>query len=288
MKKLIIAALVAMVASGATAALISYSSFDDEIVSTNGIPAGWTAVAGTGGHSSIKAGSLSYAGYPSEGNSWGMGQGTEDYRKTFSGVTGLAAGDKVYYSFLLRLNSPLDAFNSGNFRIYNSAAPSGSGVVVSWGTSDYTQNKMGFSLSNRNRNYSNTVGADLQKTAETYTAADTTYLIVAAYNRGATYQTSTVELWVNPDSSSFGATPPTATITMPSYQNGTGYINEANWDTLDFTSNGSGAGVPDWQVDEFRIATDWASVVPAIPEPATVGMLGLGALITLLIRRFRG
>lgn len=287
MKKLIIVAFAAMVASGATAALIVYDSFSDEIVATNGIPAGWNADEGASAHSRIISGSLSYAGLQASlGNSWGLGQGTEDYSRSVSGITGLVAGDKVYYSFLMRLNSPLDAFSTGYFRLYNTASPSGSGLVVGWGTSDYTSNLMGFSLHNRNRDWAH---ADSIKTPQTYTAADTTYLIVVGYNREATYQASTVQLWINPDSSSFGtATPPTATITMPSYQNGTGYNNEATWNIIDWTSNGSSAGVPNWQVDEFRIATDWASVVPAIPEPATIGMIGVGALITLLIRRFRG
>jgi hypothetical protein len=42
-------------------------------------------------------------------------------------------------------------------------------------------------------------------------------------------------------------------------------------------------------VDEMRIATDWDSAVNGmvIPEPATIGMLGLGALLTVVIRRFR-
>jgi hypothetical protein len=38
------------------------------------------------------------------------------------------------------------------------------------------------------------------------------------------------------------------------------------------------------QLDELRFGDTFASVT-AIPEPATIGMLGLGALITLLIRR---
>jgi hypothetical protein len=38
-------------------------------------------------------------------------------------------------------------------------------------------------------------------------------------------------------------------------------------------------------VDELRVGSTWGDVV--IPEPATVGMLGLGAVIMLLIRRIR-
>jgi len=32
---------------------------------------------------------------------------------------------------------------------------------------------------------------------------------------------------------------------------------------------------------------DWVRVNGVVPEPATMGMLGLGALITMLIRRYR-
>jgi hypothetical protein len=39
-------------------------------------------------------------------------------------------------------------------------------------------------------------------------------------------------------------------------------------------------------LDEVRVANTWQDAAP-IPEPATVGMLGLGALVTMLIRRMR-
>ena len=39
--------------------------------------------------------------------------------------------------------------------------------------------------------------------------------------------------------------------------------------------------------DEFRIATTWAEAAPLIPEPATVGLLGLGLLAVGLRRRGR-
>jgi hypothetical protein len=50
---------------------------------------------------------------------------------------------------------------------------------------------------------------------------------------------------------------------------------------------GTGGTMANYTIDEFRVGTTWADVTP-IPEPATVGMLGLGAIVTLLIRRMRG
>lgn len=296
MIKMIITTLVALTASLSMGALISYDSFSDSpaAVGTAGsIPSTWASTntfPAAGNHSYIASGSLSYAGLQaSVGNSWGMGEKTDDYYRSVAGVSGLQAGDHVYYSFLLRLNSPLNAFSSGSFRLYNTASATGSGLCVGWGTADPTYATMGFSLSNRNRNWSSSVGVDNQKTSQTYTSADVTYLVVLGYNRGTDYASSSVELWINPTSTSFGtAAPPTATISMASYANAAGYNNEAIWNRIDWISNGSSAGPSDWQVDEFRIATDWASVVPAaIPEPATLGMIGVGALVAILFRRIK-
>ena len=47
----------------------------------------------------------------------------------------------------------------------------------------------------------------------------------------------------------------------------------------------SGNGAPPINFDEVRIGSSYASVVEAIPEPATLGVLGLGGL---LLRRRRG
>lgn len=273
-KTMLLLSAVILSASVSTAALVVYDSFSGE-VSTNAVPAGWVSLTpGVGEHSRIDSGSLSYPGFAeSSGNSWGLGQGTADYELTVNDITGLTAGDKVYYSFLMRLNSPLDPFTTGNFRFYNSAAPSGSGLVVGWGTTDHTANLMGFALSSRNQNWSSAISATHSNTPETYTAADTVYLIVVGYHREATYQASTVNLWINPDPASFSnGTPPTATLSFPSYQNATGFNNETIWNRLQFISNGSGAGVPSWQVDEFRVGRTWSDMIAsetAAPEPPT-------------------
>lgn len=53
---------------------------------------------------------------------------------------------------------------------------------------------------------------------------------------------------------------------------------------MDFGTTGTGKPHPFW--DEFRVATTWAEAV-GIPEPATCGLLMLGALALMLVRRKR-
>jgi hypothetical protein len=296
MKKIIIAAFIAaLCVSVSTAALISYDSFSDAVQLSSAVPSSvpstWSTTSAIpnvarpyDNHSQITAGSLSYPGLQaSAGNSWTTHQGSDDYYKTVAGVSGLVAGDTVYYSFLLKVN-PSDAANQYYMRLYNTANVFSSGLAFSFGLStDFAQ--IGFSLGNRNGNFSTAESAYLKHTGFDYNSSDT-FLVVLGYLRGTTVANSSMNLWINPDSATFGtATAPAPTLTLPGYN----YTQEAIWNKLEYPFNGSGTGtVAGEAIDELRIATDWASTVPAaIPEPATIGMLGLGALVTLLIRRMK-
>ena len=112
--------------------------------------------------------------------------------------------------------------------------------------------------------------------------AGSTYFIVFSYTNSAVDGTGTWgdQLWVNPSLGQLS--PGTAQIT-------TAGINVTS--TSNKVALGIGNGVADTSkrsviyLDELRVGTTWADVTP-IPEPATVGMLGLGALITLTVRRF--
>lgn len=46
-----------------------------------------------------------------------------------------------------------------------------------------------------------------------------------------------------------------------------------------------GGGYSDTRIDEIRLATDWKSAISAIPEPATMTLLGLGGVVALLRRK---
>lgn len=264
------------VASAASADLIIHDAFNEPTTTKENPPTHWVKDADQA-HGFVQEGSLSYPGLAdSTGNSFGLGDKTADYIRTFS-MPELAVGETVYVSTLLRLNSPLDPFNAPNLRLYHSSDPHGSGVCLSWGTDDYTTNQMKFALNQRNRAY---YQSESVKTVDTYDIADVTYLLVGAYTRGSTGSNGTVSMWVNPDAATFGAdTAPAATLSVPSYQ------SDGIWDTLEYISNGSGSAPKNFQLDEIRIATDWAHAVPAVPEPTTMSMIALGGLA--IVRKIR-
>ena len=288
MKPILVASiLVPLSATVASATLVLGDSFLDS-PSAN-LPTGWISddANPVNNHGYVAAGSLSYPGLEaSTENSFGLGDKTADYSITFTPLDP-AVGDTVYLSFLMQINSPLDPFGAAtgfNVRVLDSTDIHGSGISVGWGSADDTSNLMGFSINNRQRGYSH---ADSIKTDEIYTAADTTYFVVASYTRGASRTSGTVDLWINPDSATFGTgTSPDPTLSMATYQ------DDEIFDTLSIGSAGSGQYPPDWQIDELRIATTWAEVAPAglasIPEPASMmALLGLSTFVLAAIKRRR-
>ena len=249
--------------SGSAAGLIVYDPFNDAATSTaassNTIPTGWVADTATNAstlHGTVASNSLSYSGLAgSQGNSFRMGNKTADYYLDFASPNLTNAGQTVYFSLLMRLNSATPAsMVSGIFRLFDAADPNGSGVTVGLGVTNLG-GAMSFSINNRNRAWSD---ASAIKTPMSYTATGVTYLIVAAYTRGAAATTGETKLWINPDSAFFGTiVPPAATVATNSYQ------LDPIWNRLQIMSAGSGSWPTNWQIDEVRIATDWASVVPS-------------------------
>lgn len=84
-------------------------------------------------------------------------------------------------------------------------------------------------------------------------------------------------------------------VTPPAFNNGTFAANNmptggtASYDAWSFIKTGvaTGSYTVDITSSDARSAMGGIIVSSAVPEPATIGMLGLGALVTLLIRRFR-
>jgi PKD repeat protein/peptidoglycan/xylan/chitin deacetylase (PgdA/CDA1 family) len=249
--------------SGSATGLIVYDPFNGAATSTtassNTIPTGWVADTATNAstlHGTVASNSLSYSGLAvSQGNSFRMGNKTADYYLDFTSPNLTNAGQTVYFSLLVRLNSETPAtMNSGIFRLFDTADPYGSGVTVGLGVTNLG-GAMSFSINNRNRAWSD---ATAIKTPMSYTATGVTYLIVASYTRGAAATTGETKLWINPDSASFGTiVPPAATVATNSYQ------SDSVWNRLQIISGGSGSWPTNWQIDEVRIGTDWASVVPS-------------------------
>ncbi|WP_309396110.1 PEP-CTERM sorting domain-containing protein [Cerasicoccus maritimus] len=258
------------------ATLIEYDGFDYPVSSSE--PAGWVS-DGDSDHASVEAGSLSFPDYAaSTGNQMALQNKTADYLHSFA-ATDLAVGETVYFSLLMQIDSVADFGSQFNvvFRLYDAADPNGSAVSVGMGSSTSGSNTFGFSVDNRNRGWGHT---DAVTGPEVYAFGET-HLVVGAYTRGASSGDGEVKLWIDPSSSSFGGAEPAVSLSEASYQ------SDAVWDTFEIASSGSSSLPSDWSVDEFRVGTDWASVVPAtIPEPSTYALL-LGVGVALMAYRRR-
>lgn len=102
-----------------------------------------------------------------------------------------------------------------------------------------------------------------------------TYLIVEELDLTA----KTASLWVDPSSSTFGGTAPTATASLSG-------LTATAIDNVGFKAQ-STAGGP-YLVDNLLIGTTWADVTPgSVPEPTTCALAGLGMLGLVLARRIR-
>jgi PKD repeat protein len=254
------------VVSGSTGSLIVYDSFSSATgmpMVAGWAPAGWntdsTTANDAGGY--IKGGSLTNSGLPaSEGNSFGLGARTADYWLNFTPTT-LAVGETIYFSYIEKYNviPAAGVTGAGGYvRLGNStqAVSVATGIVTSRGSAGIpATSNAGFGLGTTSKTFTN---APSIGTSGTYDMV-ATYFIVASYTRGAGATDGSFKMWVNPDSATFGtATPPTATLSMAST------VNAAKFDKLLIASGGSGSFPSDWQLDEVRIGTAWASVAPGV------------------------
>ena len=110
-------------------------------------------------------------------------------------------------------------------------------------------------------------------------AINTTYLVVGQYTAGSS--NASLQVWVNPE---IGGAAPTGALGSDSISI-TGEELTMNDDPLNnvrWRVEGNTAGTA--SLDEIRIGHTFASVTP-IPEPASIGIVSLGALA--LIRRRR-
>jgi len=108
-------------------------------------------------------------------------------------------------------------------------------------------------------------------------AAGQTVFLVASYEFVAGTQNDIARMWVNPNPADFTLElPPSATLTAAP---GTG-VNDSSANVLGFNlRNVNTVGTPTGVLfDELRFGTNWADVMPGIPEPTAAGLLGFGLL----------
>jgi hypothetical protein len=243
---------------------------------------GWFQAGSTGPQPIISAGNLTISGLASSGgNSVSYGTPASSPTPTISARFNLGstvASGTLYYSMALQVTSLGSLTTGGSFIAgFNNSAGAQTGTPMIFATRLYTR------LSGTGFN----VGLDLNGTSSTqygsttYNVGDTLF-IVGSYTFISGTANDTASMWLNPDSSTFGAvTAPASTLTSAS---------SAESDIASIASfmlrDGS-VVEPGLIVDDVRIGNNWADVTPAVPEPATTMLGGMGLGVLALIRLVR-
>jgi hypothetical protein len=221
-------------------------------------------------HIAVQSGNLTYSDFQGlTGNelndTWGVAAGS--VFDTFANDT----SGTIYYSFLVdctsigTINSYLTSLNPGN------TTPGGSSDAL---TLYAKSSGSGWELGVRT-----TPEATSEDTAAGTLSLNTTYLVVMAYTLSGV-GAGTASLWVDPTSSSFGGSAPTADVSL------TGGTSTAI-DDVGYKAQSSG-GTSTFLLDDVYIGTTWADVTPTpTPEPSTFVLSGLGMLGLFFSRRMR-
>jgi hypothetical protein len=236
----------------------------------------------------ISSGSLSISGLAaSSGNSITFGGATgtgNGARVDYSG--GPVSSGTLYYSFALDITSiaSLTTATSGIFfAAFNNGTGSSTTVpsVIGAGLLAYKLTSTTFNLGIKLG-----AGGAVDDSGGSFTTGSTIF-IVGSYTYGTGGGNDTANLWINPSSSTFGGTAPTATVTS-SGSSATGINGNAISSFVFFDR--STAEPNSMIADELRIGTSYADVTPTpevVPEPTSLAVGGLGIAALIAVRRFR-
>lgn len=300
--------------TSAFAQLIDYEPFP-YTSGTSLIGQGSWLDAGSGGAAAgpaIGSDGLSYSGLlTSGGTDAQFGAGTENTRINLTGGgTGAYAGGStlsVYFSYVLQLSS---AASTGPFELTaldqkataTAIGSRGAAVMVEdngLGTGFFIgfirggQNGTTLANSSVIKWIGGDDGSGGVSGSTTLFSYNTPLFIVGDYNfidppkNPTASDDDTADFWVNPDSSTFGASAPSADLSGVT-DGGHATTDLANIASFDLIQNdGFGNAAPMGIIDDVRVGYTWADVTPAaVPEPSVLafGVLGLCALF---VRRFR-
>lgn len=181
-------------------------------------------------------------------------------------------GSSTYYVSMLVNSSILETTGS----VYG-GINSGTDAYVAPGTVGYgiyfgfAGNGSGMDLVVRQRENLGGGVFGLANTVLMAATANTTYHLVAKIEVNANSSEEAVTVWVNPTDSSSSAA---ANLTSYSMQ------NETSISVMSISAQQFRGGV---SFDEMRLGTTWSDV--AVPEPATLGLLGAGVFLATMIRK---
>lgn len=316
-RSLILAATLAIsfMAASASAGLIIYEPFDYTPsgtaisgltnASSPGSPLTWNeAGTATAPVHQIASGSLAApSGFPaSVGNSAALQQADNTEFNRISLDQQYGVNSTLYYSVLINvpslsgLTTPNTnvAANNGVFIGFNNTPGNGTRPSI-WGgaltirlNADTPANATGYQLGLRSGAHSGGQANDSYWTSDL--VAGQTYLAVVRYTSGPAAGTGGLsELWINPSALSFGADEGSVPAANGSHA---GHLVNGAGDHVDTLLIGAGIGTgfdPNViNIDEIRVGTTWANVTSvAVPEPMTIGLLGIAAVVGLRVCRRR-
>jgi hypothetical protein len=285
-------ALALGVGQAASASLIAYDQFNYTVGNTltgQSGGSGWTGAwqAGVGGTSNTVAAGLSLGTYPVAGGAGQMYSTNNSYSTGASRQLNVTASGYLWMSFLCNNNTSTwqalyteDLVQTGTLKTFYRVNTGGNG-------DDWQDRPAGIATGASSANtaaINNSNGYD--------DISSDTYLIVAEVTNvgGAGNQTETI--WVLNAANYAALTTKDETdlnghCVTSATQTGAYGFTLSPGDLVQLITNKFSSGSVIFTVDELKYGTDSVSVLSAVPEPATMALLGFGAVAMLVKRRRR-
>jgi hypothetical protein len=223
-------------------ALPYYDSFNYTVGSSLGTLQTWTNV-NSGDNITTTTGSLTYTGLTTAGNSVSF---AADGIDCFSPITSTNSGT-VYYSFLMNIGS-MTGVTDTNGGYFAGIGENSTTLGATLWTKRVDDTNFNLGIEVRTATTTNTTYS-----TTSYQTGQTYFVVVGYTFNTATAADDVVSLWVNP---TVNAAMPTATLTDS--HAATDLLNASTF----FLRQDSATETPTVQVDELRIGTAWADVVP--------------------------
>ena len=239
----------------------------------------WQAGPGTDPQPTIAAGDLTISGLYSAGGgqSAAFGGNGTSARLNLSVASGGITAGSVYFSFAMKLTDISSLTTGGTywagFNNTQGSQTSTPGTVV---TRVETRSAAGGFNLGVQQGSQGTLG-NLAWGSTVFTTSDTIFL-VGSYTFGPNIGDDSSQLWINPDSSTFGAASAPGGALLSS--GGTDIARVASFVLYDRSTT-----EPSGVIDDVRFGLSWADVTPPVPEPSAV-VLGVMGLTALCLRRF--
>jgi hypothetical protein len=219
-----------------------YDSFNYTVGSSLGALQTWTNV-NSGDNITTTTGSLTYTGLTTAGNSVSF---AADGIDCFSPITSTNSGT-VYYSFLMNIGS-MTGVTDANGGYFAGIGENSTTLGATLWTKRVDDTNFNLGIEVRTATTTNTTYS-----TTSYQTGQTYFVVVGYTFNTATAADDVVSLWVNP---TVNAAMPTATLTDS--HAATDLLNASTF----FLRQDSATETPTVQIDELRIGTAWADVVP--------------------------